>query len=407
MKIFLFILAVFVIFTFFGCEESYQISQVEREDLFYLNIGVLEDQIALFNLLGSRGLNSTDIAMRDGFFYISDSNGAKILRFNSFGDLLFMIYNEETNPPPLTLSPYTEGSMLTRWAIPHPLIEPGSIAINSRNFIYVHDLLSPDRHGYDVDSSFLLDSTILQFDAEGRFLNEIGREGIGGSPFPRIEGLYTNLNDDLAVVCRHISGWSIYWYDSGGNFLYYIQLDRDSIPIPQGRDDLMPSLDKIIAGPDSRNLYVKVDYYRHIFDESTNTRMGIEPDVSIVWIMNSEEGVWERQIEVPFFELSYTEQNRRISSRMIYSLLGIMSNERLFFSFPVDGGYSILVLSSDSGQSIMQHQGIIRVSNEELHFNAFDLSHDGILSGLLAGDFQVKLVWWRTDRLLGEFNAGR
>ena len=404
MKFLLFFFAFFAVFSFFGCEESLQISQVEREDLFHLNIGVLEDQIALFNLLGSSGLNSTDITMRDGFFYISDSNGAKILRYNSFGDLLFMIYNEETNPPPLTLSPFTEGSMLTRWAIPYPLREPGSITVDSRNFIYVHDLLSPDRYVYDVDSAFLLDSIILQFNAEGRFLNVIGREGIGGSPFPRIEGIFTNLNDDLAVVCRHILGWSIYWYDPDGNFLYYIQLNRESIPVPQGRDDLMPSLDRIIAGPDSRNLYVKVDYYRHIFDESTNTRMGIEPDLSIVWIMNSEAGVWERQIEVPFFELSYMEQNRRVSSIMIYSFLGIMSNERLFFYFPVDGGYSILVLSSDSGQSIMQHQGIIRVNNDELHFNAFDLSHDGILSGLLAGDFQVNLVWWRTDRLLGEMN---
>ena len=85
---------------------------------------------------------------------------------------------------------------------------------------------------------------------------------------------------------------------------------------------------------------------------------------------------------------------------MLCSLLGIVRNGRIFLSFPVEGGYSILVMPSEFGTTGEQRQGFIKVDNDELQFNAFDLSADGILSGLLVDDWQVKLVWWRTDKFL-------
>ena len=402
MKFLSLLLLFLALFFLSGCDEAVRIVSVEREDHFTLNIGVLEDQIALFNLEGSRGLRPTNISMRDGLFYITDSNGAKILKYNSYGDILYMIYNEETNPPPLTLRPYSDGSLLTRWAVPFPLLEPGLIVVDSRNHLFVQDILPGERHSYDLVTRSMLDNIILHFDSDGTFIDFIGREGIGGTPFTRIEGLYTTIRDELVVICRYPGGWNIYWFDHNGVFLFLVQLSNEAIPIPVVSEDLIPSLESIAVGPDSRKLFVKVDYYKNVFDESTNTRMGVESDSSIVWIMNAEDGVWERQIYIPFFEYTYIEQNRQLTARMIYSFMGVISNERLFFSFPVDQGYSILILSSGSGESVMQHQGIIRVDNDEQQLNVFSLSEDGILSGLLAGDWQLKLVWWRTDKLLTE-----
>ena len=402
MKIRPFIAIIFFAFLAFACNRSNQIQSIERENLFTLDIGILEDQIALFNLDGDRGIRRTDIAMRDGLFYISDGNGAKILRFNSYGDLLFMIYNEETNPVPLTLKPLTEGSIVTRWAVSYPLLEPGEIVVDSRKHIYVRDRLPYERHSFDAENKALMDSVILHFDADGRFIEYLGREGIGGSPFPKVEGLYTSIRDELAVVCRLPTGWNIYWYDSDGIFLFVVQLKNEAIPIPANRENVIPSLDMIAAGSDARKLFIKVDYYRYTYDESTNTRTGIEPDSSVVWVMNAEDGVWEKSIDVPFFEYTVTEQNRRFTVKMLYSLLGVIKNGRMFFSFPVEGGYSLLVMSSESGSAGEQHQAFIRVDNNELEFNVFDLSAEGILSGLLADDWQLKLVWWRTDKYLGE-----
>jgi hypothetical protein len=243
---------------------------------------------------------------------------------------------------------------------------------------------------------------ILHFDQDGRFVEYLGREGIGGSPFPRIEGLYTSLRDELAVVCRLPTGWDIYWYNSNGLYLFMVHLESEALPLPPDQDDVFPSMDMIAVAPDARKLYIKVDYYGYTYDESTNMRTGIEIPSSIIWIMNAEDGVWEKPVDVPFFEYTITEQNRRSSYKMLYSLLGIIRNGHIFLSFPVEGGYSILIMSSETGAAGDHYQGFIRVDNEELQFNAFDLSAEGILSGLLADDWQVKLVWWRTDKFLGE-----
>jgi len=394
-----------VLFSFlliFSCQEPNKIASIEREDLFTLNIGKLEDQIALFNLEGDMGILTTDIAMRNGLFYISDGNSGKILRFNSYGDLLFMIYNEETNPPPLTLNPLAEGNLVTRWAVSYPLRQPGLIAVDSRKHIYVVDRLPYERHTFDTENKALLDSVILHFDGDGRFVEYLGREGIGGSPFPRVEKLYTNLRDDLIVVCRLPDSWNIYWYNSEGSFLFVVQLKTEAIPVPPDREDVIASMDKIASGPDDRTLFVKVDYYRYTFDGSTNIRTGIEPDSSVVWIMNAEEGVWSNYLEVPFFEYTVTEQNRQSRAKMPYSLLGVARRGQIVLMFPVESGYSILVMSTESGAHTELSRGFMRVNDEELQFNVFDLSADGIISGLLADEWQVKLVWWRTDKILGE-----
>jgi hypothetical protein len=395
-----------------ACGNGGQIPSVEREDLFSLDIGRLEDQIALYDLEGDQGIRRTDMAMRDGLFYISDASGGKILRYNSYGDLLFMIYNEETNPRPLTLKPLQEGSVITRWAVSYPLHEPGEITVDSRKHIYVRDRLPYDMHGFDAENKALLDSVILHFDENGRFVKYLGRDGIGGSPFPRIIGLFTSLRDELAVVCRLPTGWNIYWFDSNGAFLFIIPIKNDAVPVPHDRDMVIPSLDSIAVAPDSRHVYIKVDYYRDTYDESTNTRTGNEPDSSVIWIMNADTGEWVKTVEAPFFEYTYTENNRKFTTRMLYSMLGVIQKSKIFLSFPVDGGYSLLFLSAGIGDHgagggdlnsavpVEQRRAVMQVSNDELQFNVFYLSPEGILSGLLVDDWKVKLTWWRTDKII-------
>ena len=101
------------------------------------------------------------------------------------------------------------------------------------------------------------------------------------------------------------------------------------MPVPPDRAETLPSLDAVAAAPDERKLYLKVDYYRDTFDESTNTRTGNEPDSSMLWIMDVEDGSWEGALELPFYEYSYTEQNRRVTVRMFYSLLGLSQGGRV------------------------------------------------------------------------------
>jgi hypothetical protein len=338
--------------------------------------------------------------MRDGLFYIADSNGGKVVHYTSYGDLLFMIYNEETNPPPLTLRTGVENhGMGTRGAFSYPLREPGNIAVDTRKHIYVEDRLPYERRNFDAENRILEDSIVLHFDSSGRFVEYLGKEGIGGSPFPKIERISVSMQDELAVICRMPTGWNIYWYDVEGTLLYFLPLKNEITPIPPDRMPVFPSIDTIAASPDSRKLFIKVDYYRETFDKSTNTKLGPEPDSSVIWLMNMEDGTYTGTIEVPFYEHTVTENNRRVTERILYSLLGVVKNDRVFLAFPVEGGYSIMILSTDSHE---QRRGFIQVKDEELQYNTFNISAEGILSALLATDFNAKLVWWRTDKFLEE-----
>jgi hypothetical protein len=61
-------------------------------------------------------------------------------------------------------------------------------------------------------------------------------------------------------------------------------------------------------------------------------------------------------------------------------------------------------MSSEFSSNNEQRQGFIRIDDDELLFNIFDLSEEGILSALLLNDWQAKVVWWRTDKLIGDNN---
>jgi hypothetical protein len=383
-----------------GCARK-PVVQVTREQLFSLEIGRFEDQVALYNLTGDLGIRGTSLAMRDGLFYIADGNGQKITRYDSYGDLLFMVYNAETNPTPLTLNPMPEKEAVTRWTFTHPLRQLGRIAVDTNKQIYVEDVLPNEEQLVDAESGALLDSVILFFDAEGRFLSQIGQEGVNGRPFSHIEGIYTSLNDEFAVVCRIPTGWHIYWFDSGGLFRYLIKLHYDQIPTPPDRDLVFPSIDTIVVAPDERTLYLKVDYYHEIFDSSTLMRTGTEPDSSVIWIMRVEDGTYEPEpLEVPFYEALENEGGRRTHIKVFYSMMGAIRKGRVFLYVPVENGYSLLALGAEG-----QWRGFIQVAPEEFLFNAFSLSDEGIISAMLATNWEVKLVWWRTDKFMGEASS--
>ncbi|MDR2702016.1 MAG: hypothetical protein LBB72_06275 [Spirochaetaceae bacterium] len=382
-----------------GCSRG-RISSVARMDLFSLEIGPLEDQINLFNLTGGGSSGRTSLAMRDGLFYISDSSGAKIVRYNSYGDILFVIYNEEINPPPITLRRgIDEEGMATRWSITYPLREPGALAVDSRKHIFTADKVEPERSQNDAEDKSLLDNMVLHFDEAGRFVNILGQEGIGGKPFPRITGIYASGDDEVAVVCLISSGWNVYWFSSEGTLLFLIHLRRDSIPLPPDTHANYASVETVAAAPDDRKLFFKVDYYRSVSGENDNT--AALPDSSVIWIMDVETGAYSQSIDVPFFEYTSTENNKKVTQKLPYAMLGVIRESRVFLYFPVDGGYSLLLLTAGSKE---QRLGFIQVKNDELEYNTFNLSAEGILSGLLATEWDARLVWWRTDRLLGEVN---
>jgi hypothetical protein len=360
----------------------------------------MEDQLALYGFEGNGGIRRAEIAMRDGFIFIADSGSGKIVRYNSYGDLLFMIYNDETNPEPTSLRTRVDDSaQATRWAYTYPLRSPGKIALDSRKHIFVEERLPRDRQGFDAENQTLLDSLVLHFDADGRFIEYLGQGGHGGSPYPNIAGLYASALDEIAVVCRLPTGWDTYWYSDDGEQLFLVQIRNNAIPIPPDWPEYTSFIEAIMAAPDARKLYVKVDYYRNVYDESTNTRVSTEPASSLIWILNVEEGIYESFVDVPFYEYRLSEMGRTTNVRLLYSMLGLVRGGGILLYFPIETGYTILRMDS-SGQ---RHQrAFIDIDPNELWFNNFHLSSEGILSALLADEAGVRVAWWRMDKFMGD-----
>ena len=390
-----YLLAIVVFLSFLSCQAQHGGGEggvIQRWDIFSLDIGPMEDQIAFFPFDESHAFNQTNIAMRDGLLYIADGNGGKIVRYNSFGDLLFMIFNEETNPRPITLQTnFAEGQQATRWAFSFPLREPGRIAVDSRNHIFVEDRLPHERVRFDTENNVMLDRVILHFDQDGRFIQYLGQDGIGGNPFPRIIGLYTSVMDEIVVVCRLPDGWNIFWFNSSGMLLYLILIDNNAIPMLPGSPSALASVDSITVSPDSRQLLIKVDYFYDIFDES-NMRIGREVGSSVIWTLNVEDGSYTNYTEVPLFASAADESEPPIN--VAYSLLGVMRNGIALLYFPVDTGYSLVFLDTNTGR--VRH-GLIEFCKDGVIYNNFNLSAEGILIAILIDEYQANLVGWRTD----------
>ena len=398
------ILITLLILSLCGCNGN-RIGFAEREDLFTLEIGHLEDQLALYNLEGSRGIRRTGFTMRDGLFYISDGNSGKIVRFNSYGDLLFMIYNDERNPPPISLvTNIAEDEQATRWAYSFPLEEPGWITVDSRKHIFVEDRLPPNARRIDPEGNVSLDGIILHFDQDGKFINYLGQNGLGGYPFPRIDGLATSERDEIIVICRLPDRWDVFWFNSSGMLLYLVKITSATIPVHPDLPQALAVVDRIAASPDSRHLYIKVDYSRDTFDQSTNIRTGLEPMSSIIWTLSVEDGMYTSSVEIPLYEIqdsnsSDTSRGRSLNMRVFYSLLGITRGGKALLYFPVETGYTLLLTDTKSHD---QRRGKINFSYDELRYNDFYLSPEGILTAMLADNYNIKVVWWRTDKFMGE-----
>ncbi|MDR2542170.1 MAG: hypothetical protein LBC80_01795 [Treponema sp.] len=390
------IIGLAVFFTF-ACRNSTD-GSIDREELFSLGIGPMEDQIALYKLDGSRGIRRIGFSMRDGLFYISDGNSGKIVRYNSYGNLLFMIYNEETNPPPLTLrTNIPDEQQATRWAFQYPLEEPGWITVDSNRHIFVEDRLPYHQQYTDPETRSLLDGIVLHFDQDGRFINYFGREGIGGSPFPRIVGLSSSIRDELVVICRIPDGWELYWFNTSGQLLFLVKISTNMIPAHPEWAQAHGVIDSIKASVDSRNVYIKVDYSRDTFDQSTNTRTGSVPVSSFLWTLNIEDGSYTDYIEIPLYEI--IENGRPSGFTVFYSMMGIARNGRTLLYVPVENGYVLLYVNLYTRS---QRRGNILISSDELMYNDFYLSPEGILCGMLADDFSINMVWWRTDRFMSD-----
>lgn len=375
------------------------VGKLERENLFTIKYGNFEDQLDLFQLASSYIRPDSQLAMDDGIFYISNSSAGKIMKLTSFGDMLALYYNPEKNPRPTFIDTAQTEKITTRRTVIYPLNHPTYLAVTPNKHLFAIDTVNEDRIEYDQTENLALRDVVLHFNEQGEFVDTVGQEGTGGTPFPPIEGLYSDSANGIVVICRTEHAVRIYWYDAAGNLLYKIPVTLSGLPSPYGSDvKIFSSLEKVVPDFSTKTLYFKIDYYRENIDSGTNVSAGISYDKSCLYIFNIETKRYERKIDITPYEDTETTNTGTRHFKKVYGLIGVTANNWCFLTTPQSDGYVLELVDLNSNKIYTR---TLTVSTEELVYNAFHLSQNGILSALIAGSEQAQIVWWRTNEITG------
>ena len=406
--LYVYLLVLFVtLFPFFSCGGNKPIFALKKQDLFDLQYGNFENELKLFNLRQSTPVN-TRLIMHDGFFYLANGEAGKIMQLTSYGDLIGILYNEDKNPVPsfVDLSGNKtqsalehQGTVSTQKSVVYPFNEIGPIAVDSQKRLDAADILPRDRYVYDDKTKTWLRAAVLRFNSDGSFIDYLGQEGPGGTPFPYIKNIYTTKQNEPVVVCLSENGFIVFWFSSDGYLRYKVPIAMQSLPGYNAfqADNVFISFDNVVPDYNEPVLYLKLDYFPAEIDASTRVQSGMSFDQSLIYPYNLETESYAEPIAVPDFEQTVTGGYTKEVFSMGYDFLGISESGWFFFITADAGGFSILILRENGQKIIRRH---LEVDLEHTVYHHFSLSPSGIISALLAKEEAASVVWWRTDTLI-------
>lgn len=412
-KFFTLVLFITLILLNFSCSRNQTISTIKEENLFSLNYGKYENELQLFNLANLGNIN-TKIFMKDGFFFIADDNAKKIIQTTSYGDLLGIIYNPETNPEPSFVRKITNSNAIgsstenysqktiTQSAQKHPFNNISNLAVDSEKNIFVVDQITAERQEQDLQSKTILKEVVLRFTNEGNFIDYIGQEGPGGTPFPFIKDIFVTKNNELIVTCITTEGNTVFWFNSAGFLKYTIPIKTESIPLVKDEYDMdsteyFVTIDKIIPDFTKQKLYIKTDYHKTVIDTESNVQSGIEYYQTLLHPLNVENGQFEEFLVIPPYEDVVTDGFSKLTYNTAFDFLGVTESGWFFFMIPDSTGYIVQMIQPNGQRIIKRH---LKYNRDKTEYLNFTLSDDGIISALLASNEKVDILWWRTDSLI-------
>ena len=387
-----------------GCGELTP-RELAREEQFSVSLGRLETQIDLFQLGGRRLEHETALFMRDGTFYISNGSGHKIMRFSSYGDILLLLYDPSRNPEPVGLSLEGSGGNVasTRRGVAHELEDIGQIVVAGDDTIHVVAKAGRELEARDEELGILLDRIILRFDRQGRALPYLGRDGLGGIPFPSVEKLWMTAGGELVVVCMTAGVRLVYWFSAGGSLRYRVVLTESGLPERPEAGSV--SVIASVAPDQSEGvLHVLVNRYRQRVDESTGSVVSLLPQGSRLYRLDLGSSRFVGGADLPSIQPRKTQYGGREYDIPAppYELLGMTLQGCALLMRPTSQGVYELVALDREGRATLRRT--IGMDDRELTYMTFHLSPQGVLSALLADTTAAHVVWWRCDRLFG---AGR
>ena len=383
-----------------GCHKNDKIQTISETELFTIPYGKFEEQLNVADL-NKVGNVRFGIAMQDGFFYIVNGDSKKIMELNSYGDLLTLFYNEDSEIAKL-LENSRRPDMSNHHPVSYPFDYPGPIAVDSNKNIYAVCSIPADRHEQSDDGDMLYGQTVLRFSRADGGVEFIGQQGPGGTPFPFIKNVYTTVKDELVVICSSKNGMIAYWFGADGFLKYMVPVLTENVPRIEGIDDnsdVYYTIQNVIPDPSSYRLYVQVDYFSSYIDEDSRVQAGIDYIETLLYPVDIEEGncVFKDPVSVPPYEKSVVADYSRLTYEIPYNFLGVTASGWKFFILKTDDGFNIQMLQEES-QKMIRRQ--FKANHHNILFDTMALSKDGILIGLYLEKNQARVVWYRTDKLI-------
>ncbi len=370
-----------------------------REELFSLGIGKMDNQLDLFQLQGQGYAQKIGLYMRDGLFYVANSSAGKVMELSSYGDLIFLLYDPRTNPPPVSFSTGASDNLAaTRKAVAYRLERIGELAVDSAKRLYLEDTVSQERQVTDKGLGVLLSRVVLRFDRHGKLEDFIGQEGVGGTPFPYIESLYVTGRDELVVISRTPRSWLVFWYSAAGSLQHQLTVESPSLPALAGAPAATLSLGKLVPDLERRTLYA-VLYYHDPQAPSGDPAQGY---LTRIYRIDAETGRYDGYIDAPADAVRQAAAGSQAGEQLppSYELLGVNTRGEFFLLRRQDTNLFRLLVLDRSGRVLARRNLVMEDS--ELYLKVLNLSAEGIIYALLAEEYRARIVWWRSDRLLKE-----
>ena len=395
------LLAAGFIFTglfFISCLGNETVQSISETELFSLPYGSFEEQLSISDL-NDVGDVRFGIAMQDGFFYLVNGQSKKILELNSYGDLLTLFYNEDSQTAHL-LENSNRPDKSIHHEISYPFDYPGMVAVDSNKNVYTVCSIPWDRQEKSDDGTTLYSHTVLRFARDGSSVDYIGQQGPGGTPFPYIKNIYTTSKDELVVVASSSEGALVYWFASDGFLKYMIPVTTHDAPSASDKEDAADNfltIQNIVPDPVSYRLYVQLDYYTTYIDEDSKVQSGINYVQTLLYPLNIESGTYEEPVSVPPYEESVVSDYSKLTYRIPYDFLGVTKNGWKFFIVKTEDGFNIEMIQSESQKILRRH---FKALHSNIVYDTMCLSQDGILTALYLEKEKARVVWYRTDNLI-------
>lgn len=390
----------FILIFFIGCSKSNAIKSISETELFTIPYGNFEEQISVTDL-NSVGNVRFGLYMRDGFFYLVNGESQKVMEFNSYGDLITLFYNEDSQTAKFIENSTLPDKSIHR-SISYPFDYSGQISVDSNKIIYAVCTIPFDSQEQSKDGTMLYSQTVLKFNREASFVEFIGQEGPGGTPFPLIDDIYTTENNELVVVGTSTQGFMVYWFATDGYLKYEIPiLHKDAPKLENYEDsDIFYTIKKVVPDLYDYKLYVDIDYYTPFIDEESKVQSTINYESTILYTLNIEKETYENPISIPSYEEYVSVDYSRLTYKNPYDFLGVTKNGWKFFIIKTADGFNIEMLENESQRVLRRH---FAVNHANILFNTISLSDDGILSALYLEKENARIVWYRTDNLIATF----